>query len=71
MDQGQNEVVKWLEGKKTYAVAITVLACGVLDAYGVVVPEFVWAALAAFGLGFLRSGVKANSGAEPKPPSEE
>jgi len=58
MDEGKNEVVKWLEGKKTYAVAITILICGVLNWQGVVIPEFLWAALAAFGLGFLRAGVK-------------
>jgi len=57
-DTGEkNVVVKWLEGRKTYAVAITILVCGVLSAYGVEIPEFVWAALTAFGLGFLRAGV--------------
>jgi hypothetical protein len=50
-------VVRWLEGKKTYAVALSILACGVLTHYGIEVPEFIWAALAAFGLGFLRAGV--------------
>ena len=34
------------------------LICGVLTWQGVQVPEFVWAALAAFGLGFLRAGVQ-------------
>ena len=56
-DAEKNAVVKWLEGKKTYAVAITILACGILSAYGVEIPEFVWAALTAFGLGFLRAGM--------------
>ena len=55
--EGKNAVVKWLEGKKTYAVAAVILACGIMAAYGVTVPEFVWAALAAFGLGFLRAGM--------------
>lgn len=53
----KNAVVQWLKGKKTYAVAITILACGIMAAYGVEIPEFVWAALSAFGLGFLRAGV--------------
>jgi hypothetical protein len=53
----KNAVVRWLEGKKTYAVALTILTCGVLSAYGVEIPEYVWAALTAFGLGFLRAGV--------------
>jgi len=54
----KNAVVRWLEGKKTYAVAITILACGILSAYGVEIPAYVWAALSAFGLGFLRAGVE-------------
>jgi len=56
MDQ-KNAVVRWLEGKKTYAVALTILWCGIAAHFGVTVPEYVWAALAAFGLGFLRAGV--------------
>ena len=59
----KNAVVRWLEGRKTYAVAITILVCGILSAYGVEIPEFVLAALTAFGLGFLRAGVaKAQTG---------
>ena len=54
----ENAVVKWLKGKKTYAVAAAVLTCGVLQHYGVGVPEYVWVALAAFGLAFLRAGVQ-------------
>ncbi len=52
-----NAVVKWLKGKKTYAIAGTILAVGIMARYGVEVPEFVWATLAAFGLAFLRAGV--------------
>lgn len=51
-------MIQWLEGKKTYAVALSILLCGVLNWQGIQVPEFVWAALAALGLGFLRVGVK-------------
>ena len=54
----KNSVVKWVEGRKTYAVALTILTCGVLRYYSVEVPEFVWVALAAFGLAFLRAGIK-------------
>ena len=63
-DTGEkNAAVRWLEGRKTYAVAITILVCGILSAYGVEIPEFVWAALTAFGLGFLRAGIaKAQAG---------
>lgn len=51
-------LAKWLEGKRTYLTAAAILACGILSWRGVVIPEFVWAALAALGLGFLRAGVK-------------
>lgn len=54
----ENAVVKWLKGKKTYAVAAAVLTCGILKHYGIVVPEFVWVALGAFGLAFLRAGIQ-------------
>ncbi len=61
--EGQNAVVKWISGRKTYAVAVVILACGILAAKGVLIPEYIWAALAAFGLGFLRAGVnKGNAG---------
>ncbi len=54
----ENAITRWMQGKKTYFVASTILACGVMAYYGVGIPEFVWAALAALGLGFLRAGVK-------------
>ncbi len=50
-------MVKWLQGKKTYAVAIVAGIVTTLGALGYVVPEWVWPALATLGLGFLRSGV--------------
>ena len=50
-------IARWLDGRRTYVTAATILVCGVLSAYGVVIPEYVWAALAALGLGFLRSAV--------------
>ena len=52
-------MLKWLEGKKTYLTAAAILVCGVLTTQGIVVPEYIWAALAALGLGFLRAGVDA------------
>ena len=58
-------IVEFLKGWKTYAVAAaTVIVAFCKERFGVDVPEFVWAALAAAGLAFLRAGVsKAN---EPK-----
>ena len=55
--------IKWLQGKKTYATAAAILIVGVLAYFGHEIPEFVWAALAAVGLGFLRMGVSDG----PKP----
>ena len=52
-----NAVVKFVEGRKTYFVAATILVCGILADCGVDIPVYVWGALAAFGLGFLRMGV--------------
>ncbi len=50
-------VARWLDGKRTYLTAAVILLCGVLAAHGVEVPDYVWAALAALGLGFLRAAV--------------
>ena len=52
-----NTITKWMEGKKTYFTAGAIVVCGILAEVGVQVPEFVWAALAALGLAFLRDGV--------------
>jgi hypothetical protein len=49
---------KWLEGKKSYLTAATILVVGALNWYGYQVPTFVWAALGALGLSFLRAGVQ-------------
>ncbi len=50
-------LLEWLKGKKTYLTVGAILACGVLGELGVEIPPYVWAALAAAGLGFLRSAV--------------
>ncbi len=51
-------VWNWLKGKKTYGIAVLVAAVAILRWRGVEIPEYVWGALAALGLGFLRAGVK-------------
>ncbi len=53
-----NRVSEWIDGRRTYAVALVILTCGILAGYGVAIPEYVWASLAALGLGFLRAGVQ-------------
>ena len=52
------ELVKWVEGYKTYFVAALIVALGVLDEYGVELPAFIWPTVYALGLGFLRAGIK-------------
>ena len=48
----------WLEGKKTYIVAIIGAILGLLQIFGIVVPEWVFAILAAIGLGTVRAAIK-------------
>jgi hypothetical protein len=50
--------IKFIEGKKTYFIAGVILVTGILEWKGIKVPEFVWAAIAALGLTFLRAGVE-------------
>jgi len=47
-----------LDGRKTYITAGAIVVAGILQSQGVQVPGYVWAALSALGLGFLRAGVK-------------
>ena len=54
-----DKVLAFLNGKKTYAVAIAILVCGILDATSVKIPPYAWSSLAALGLGWLRSGVES------------
>ena len=60
-------IVEWLKGKKTYAVAAAVVVIAFCkERFGVDVPGFVWAVLAAAGLGFLRAGVEKTNKPKPK-----
>jgi len=56
----------WLKGKKTYLVAATTFLLGGLSAVGVTVPAWVYALLAATGIGTLRAGVAKNA-----PPTDD
>lgn len=51
------KVIAFLEGKRTYATAITIGIVAALEALGYHIPEWVWIALSAAGLGFLRAGI--------------
>ena len=46
-----------LQGKKTYIVMVLTFIAGGLQASGIVIPDFVWIALGALGLGAVRSAV--------------
>lgn len=48
---------EWVDGYKTYITVGAILIVGGLQTYGVAIPGFVWAALGAAGLGFLRLAV--------------
>jgi len=65
-----NELIEFLKGKKTYIVAILMVALGLLQGFGFfVLPEWAWAILAAIGLTSLRAGVKKIADTI-KPPSQ-
>lgn len=48
----------WLIGKKTYIIAIIGAVLGLLQVFGIFVPDWVYAILAAIGLGTLRAAIK-------------
>lgn len=47
----------FLDGKKTYIIAILVGIGGVLTAFHVAIPDYVWTLLGALGLGAVRSAI--------------
>ena len=47
-----------LQGKKTYIIAVLIGIGAALQYAGYVVPEYVYAILAALGLGAVRSGIE-------------
>lgn len=53
-----DKLQSWLQGKKTYLTAGAILIVGILAEYKIEVPLYIWGALAAAGLGFLRAGVE-------------
>jgi hypothetical protein len=50
-------MTNFLDGKKTYLVAIIAAGLAVAQVFGIVVPEYVYTLLAAGGLGALRVAV--------------
>lgn len=47
----------WLQGKKTYIVALLVGVAAVLNYLGIAIPEWVFVLLGALGLGAVRSAI--------------
>jgi len=52
------KIGNFLQGKKTYIVAILIGVAVALQSAGIVIPEYVYAILGAFGLGAIRSAVE-------------
>lgn len=48
---------KLLQGKKTYVIMVVALIIAAVQIYGIQIPEYVWAILAALGLGGVRSAI--------------
>jgi len=51
------KLVDFLKGKKTYIIAILAGILAGFTAYGIVIPEYVWILLGAFGLGSVRAAI--------------
>lgn len=49
--------MEWLEGKKTYLVAFVVALVGLLQAFGVAMPEWLMYVLAALGITTARQAI--------------
>jgi hypothetical protein len=63
------EILKALEGKKTFLIAIVTVVLGVLQGLEIfVLPDYAWPIIAAAGFAALRSGV--NKIAETMPTEE-
>jgi hypothetical protein len=52
------KLLEFIDGKKTYITAVLIGIFAALQALGIVVPEWVYAILAAAGLGSLRAAKK-------------
>jgi small-conductance mechanosensitive channel len=52
-----NKLIAWLSGKKTYIAAIIIGLLAAAQALGIIIPEWVYALLAAAGLGAVRASI--------------
>jgi hypothetical protein len=51
-------LIKWLNGKKTYLIAIVAAGMAFCASMGIVIPEWVMQLLAALGLATVRAAIK-------------
>lgn len=56
-----SKLQEFLDGKKTYIIAILTGIGGVLIAFHIAIPDYVWTVLAALGLGAVRSAIDNQS----------
>jgi hypothetical protein len=57
------DIIEALKGKKTYIIAIAVVALGCLQGLEIfTLPEYAWPIIAALGLGTLKAGVDRVAG---------
>lgn len=55
-------ILAWLSGKKTYIIAVIILVLSILiGCFNITIPAWVWAGLAAIGLGFIKSAIPSNN----------
>jgi hypothetical protein len=54
--------MEFLKGKRTYIVIAAFVVLAILTFSGVFIPEWIYGALTALGLGFIRAGIQAVSG---------
>jgi hypothetical protein len=52
------KILEFFNGKKTYITALVAAICGLLQASGVVIPEYVFIILASLGISFVRASIK-------------
>lgn len=51
------KILNFLDGKKTYLIALVAAATAFADAMGWPIPDFVWPILGALGLASARAGI--------------
>lgn len=52
-----DKAIKFLDGKKTYIVAITAGLLTIWQGLGHPIPEYIWTGLGAIGLGTIRQAI--------------